>query len=146
MLSPLVRSDAPAFAPVLAPELPSVTPFIAAEVSDPVRPHSGVGRFGANNIWGVSQCMLGNYENVIDTFTDAPNAGGPISAPGLVFLAVAYDYAGDTESASRLVDELMETWPDLRVEFLVERIFRNAPAHRIDILERLSRNGYQANE
>ena len=41
------------------------SPQFAAEVSDPERPRSGVGRFGANNIWGVSQFMLGNYTDVI---------------------------------------------------------------------------------
>ena len=41
---------------------------LAAEVSDPDRPRSGVGRFGARNIWGVSQLMLGKFEKAIEAF------------------------------------------------------------------------------
>lgn len=35
-------------------------PELAEEVSRPDRPRSGAGRFGANNIWGVAQLMLGD--------------------------------------------------------------------------------------
>ncbi len=55
----------------LAGTTPIVTnhPEFAEEVSRPDRPRSGSGRFGANNIWGVSQLMLGHYTEVIEAFS-----------------------------------------------------------------------------
>ena len=60
-----------------------------ADVSNPERPRSGVARLGTNNIWGVSQYMVGNYAETIRVFSGAAEAGASVSAPSLVFLAVA---------------------------------------------------------
>jgi tetratricopeptide (TPR) repeat protein len=118
-------------------------PDLAAEVSNPNRPRSGAGRFGANNIWGVSQYMLGNYTVTIEAFTDAPASGAPVSAPTLVFLAAAYDHIGKAEEAERLVEELNETWADFPSNLILSRTFQNETAFERDILERLSKHGYQ---
>lgn len=118
-------------------------PQFAAEVSDPDRPRSGVGRFGANNIWGVSQLMLGNYNDVIIAFSIAPESGAPVSVPSLIFLVVAYDHVGETEKAGRLVAELKTSWPDFPTAQIIDRIFRNSPETSNDILERLGMYGYQ---
>jgi len=118
-------------------------PAFAAETSDPVRPRPGVGRFGANNIWGVSQYMLGNYAATIQAFNSAPESGAPVSAPSLIFLAVAYDRLGEAEESKRLVEEINASWADFPTEFILHRIFQNAPEFEHDILERLSRYGYQ---
>lgn len=118
-------------------------PEFAAEVSNPNRPRSGAGRFGANNIWGVSQFMLGNYTVTIEAFTGAPASGAPVSAPTLVFLAAAYDHIGKAEEAERLVEELNETWADFPASLILSRTFQNEPAFERDILERLSKHGYQ---
>jgi len=103
-------------------------PELAAEVSAPDRPRSGVGRFGANNIWGVSQLMLEDYPATIKAFTRAPQVGAPVSAPSLIFLAVAQHESGDTKAAADLIGELNETWPDFPAEFLATRIFHANPA------------------
>ncbi len=118
-------------------------PEFVAEVSNPTRPRSGVGRFGANNIWGVSQYMLGNYEVVIEVFTGAPESGAPVSAASLIFLAVAHDHMGNAEEAERLVEELNGTWVDFPTNFIVSKIFQNESAFELDIMERLSKYGYQ---
>ena len=117
-------------------------PQFAAETSDPDRPRSGVGRFGANNIWGVSQFMLGNYTEVILAFSNAPESGAPVSAPSLVFLAVAYDHVGDKEKATRMVTELDATWPEFPAALIIDRIFRFSPDIKDDILARLSKHGH----
>ncbi|WP_319545285.1 hypothetical protein [Ruegeria conchae] len=114
-------------------------PDLAAEVSDPERLRSGSGRFGARNIWGVSQLMLGNYEGVVDAFKGAPAAGAPISAPSLLFQAVAQDQLGHTEEAQRLISEMRKTWPEFPSEFLAGRIFQNDDATRQAILDTLIR-------
>ncbi len=113
-------------------------PKLAAEVSDPERSRSGSGRFGARNIWGVSQLMLGNYENVVEAFHGAPAAGAPVSAPSLLFQAVAHDQLGNSEEARRLVAEMRRTWPEFPSEFLADRIFQNDDATRQAILDTLS--------
>ena len=118
-------------------------PQIAAEMSEPGRPRSGVGRFGAQNVWGVSQFMLGDYQAVIEAFSMAPSSGAPVSAPSLVFLAVAYDRLEESAMADEYVRELEATWPDFPTGFIVRRIFRNAPTHGDDILERLANHGYE---
>ncbi|NOD90551.1 MULTISPECIES: hypothetical protein [unclassified Ruegeria] len=115
------------------------TPDLAAEVSDPERLRSGSGRFGARNIWGVSQLMLGNYEKVVEAFKGAPAAGAPVSAPSLLFQAVANDQLGHTEEAQRLVTEMRKTWPEFPSEFLAGRIFHNDAATRQAILDTLIR-------
>ncbi|NOD86523.1 hypothetical protein [Ruegeria sp. HKCCD6119] len=114
-------------------------PELAAEVSNPERPKSGSGRFGARNIWGVSQLMLGNYKSVVEAFQGAPAAGAPVSAPSLLFQAVAYDQLGNSEEARRLVTEMRRTWPEFPSEFLAGRIFHNDVNTRNIILETLSR-------
>ncbi len=114
-------------------------PELAAEVSSPDRPKSGSGRFGARNIWGVSQLMLGNYESVVEAFQGAPAAGAPVSAPSLLFQAVAQDQLGNTEDAQRLIAEMRKTWPEFPSEFLAYRIFYNDNATRNLILETLSK-------
>jgi len=119
------------------------SPEFAAETSSPVRPRSGVGRFGANSIWGASQYMLGNYTATIEAFTGAPESGAPMSAAALVFLAVAYDHTGKVEEAERIVEEFKETWPDFPTHSILSRVFQNGSTFERDILERLSKHGYQ---
>ncbi len=114
-------------------------PDLAAEASNPERPRTGSGRFGARNIWGVSQLMLGNYENVVEAFQGAPAAGAPVSAPSLIFQAVAHDKLGNSAEAETLVKELHKTWPEFPSEFLVDRIFHNDDATRDLIRETLGK-------
>ncbi|QFT71409.1 hypothetical protein [Ruegeria sp. THAF33] len=114
-------------------------PELAAEVSNPERLRSGSGRFGARNIWGVSQLMLGNYEKVVEAFQGAPAAGAPVSAPSLLFQAVAQDQLGHSQEAQRLVTEMRKTWPEFPSEFLAGRIFHNDDATRQAILDTLTR-------
>lgn len=115
---------------------------LAADVSDPDRDRSGIGRFGARNIWGVSQLSLGNYNAVVEAFEGAAAAGAPVSAPSLVFQAVAHDKLGEEVEARQLVAELGETWPDFPAAFLVGRLFPTDEALRQDILETLARYGF----
>ncbi len=114
-------------------------PDLAAEASNPERPRTGSGRFGARNIWGVSQLMLGNYENVVEAFQGAPAAGAPVSAPSLIFQAVAHDKLGNSAEAESLVKELRKTWPEFPSEFLVDRIFHNDNTTRDLIRETLGK-------
>ncbi len=110
---------------------------LAAEVSDPERPRTGPGRFGAHNIWGVSQLVLGLYPETIEAFATAPEVGAPISAPSLVFTAAAYRGLGDFDSEKAVLREYRETWPEFPGEYLVKRIFRSSPTTQELILASL---------
>lgn len=114
-------------------------PRLAAAVTDPSRPRHGSGRFGAPNIWGVSQYVLGNYEGAIEAFTNAPGSGSPVSAPSLIFIAVAYDNLGEVDLAQRNVVELTATWPDFPTQEILGRFFANSPEVERDVLERLAK-------
>ncbi len=114
-------------------------PELAADVSNPERSRIGSGRFGARNIWGVSQLMLGNYQEVVDAFAGAPAAGAPVSAPSLLFQAVALDQMGAADKAQQLMAEMRRTWPQFPSEFLADRIFRHDDKTRDMIRETLIR-------
>nr|WP_319384820.1 hypothetical protein [uncultured Roseibium sp.] len=114
----------------------------AAKASDPERLRLGKGRFGAPNIWGVANYMLGNYGTVIDAFETAPAAGAPVSAPSLIFLAAAHDHLGNTRAAANAVRDLRSTWPDFPVPFVLDKMFAQTD-YAADIFSRLEKNGYE---
>ncbi len=97
--------------------------LLLAEVSDPSRYRSGVGRFGANSMWGTSQLMLQNYPATIEAFSTAAQRGLPVSAPSLLLLATAYDASGDENVAKKTIQEMMKTWPDFPAESVASRFF-----------------------
>ena len=104
-----------------------------------------MGRFGARNIWGASQYMLGDYTATIEAFSGAAAEGAPVSPPSLIFLAVAYDHLGQEAQARELVEELSQTWPGFPARFLIRRIFHEGSEYELDILERLGKYGYALN-
>lgn len=114
----------------------------AAKASDPERLRLGEGRFGAPNIWGVANYMLGNYGTVIDAFETAPAAGAPVSAPSLIFLAAAHDHLGNTRAAANAIRDLRTTWPDFPVPFVLDKMFAQEE-YASDIYSRLEKNGYK---
>ena len=88
----------------------------------------------------VLDCLQLNLHCVVvEVFQGAPAAGAPVSAPSLLFQAVAYDQLGNSEEARRLVAEMHGTWPEFPSEFLADRIFHNDVNTRNMILETLSR-------
>lgn len=98
-------------------------PMLAAQASDPTSLREGSGRFGSRNIWAVSQLMLGNYPETVEAFKGAAAAGAPVSAPSLLFQAVALDQMSETEQAHTLMSELKKTWPSFPAVFIVDAMF-----------------------
>lgn len=115
----------------------------AANASDPRRLRHGEGRFGAPNIWGVANYMLGNYEEVVRAFEAAPSAGAPVSAPSLMFLAAAQDHLGNTSEAKQAVEELQANWPDFPARFVLGKMFGRSN-HAEDIHSRLVKHGLKS--
>lgn len=100
-------------------------PRLMAEASNPERVRIGEGRFGANNLWGASQLMLGNYAETIEAFSTAAERGLPISAPSLLLLATAYHENADADRARKAIAEMVETWPDFPANKVATRFFKN---------------------
>ena len=103
---------------------------LAVEASDPTIPRTGDGRFGANNIWGVSQLVLGNYTETVQAFETSAQRGLPVSAPTLMLLATAYNQLGDTSSARRAMGEMIATWPEFPAGQATARFFKHHPEAR----------------
>lgn len=112
----------------------------AASASDPGRTRIGDGRFGAPNIWGVANYMLGNHQAVVQAFKEAPASGAPVSAPSLVFLAASLDHIGQHSEAKSVVKKLKASWPDFPVRFVLHRLFGETET-ATDIFQRLHKNG-----
>ncbi len=102
-------------------------PALVAEASNPERVRSGQGRFGANNLWGASQLMLGNYAEAIEAFSTAAERGLPVSAPSLLLLATAYQESADADRARQTVEEMATTWPGFPASEVAARFFANDP-------------------
>lgn len=109
-------------------------PALAAMVSDPERDRQGVKRTGTQNIWGLSNLMLGENERTIAAFGGAATDGTVVSAPSLMFQAVAHKRNGDETDAAALVAELKRTWPEFPAEFLIRRVFATTPKTRDEML------------
>lgn len=117
----------------------------AANASDPKRKRIGPGRFGAGNIWGVANFMLGKHQKVVAAFEAAPSAGAPVAAPSLIFLAVSQSHLGRPQEAKRLIAEMQSTWPNFPADFMIGRIFGSS-GYASDILSRLEELGYQSQQ
>jgi tetratricopeptide (TPR) repeat protein len=110
-------------------------PSLAAMVSDPASDRQGVKRTGTQNIWGLSNLMLGENLKTIAAFDGAVSDGTVVSAPSLMFLAVAHKRNGDETKAAALLAELRSTWPQFPAEFLISRVFATNPEMRDEILD-----------
>lgn len=111
--------------------------ILSAKASDPSRARNDAGRFGANNIWGVAQLTLGNYDATIEAFSTSAQRGAPVSAPTLLLLATAHKEKGDVSTANRIIDEMFKTWPDFPASAVVDRFFDQHPETREKIYSAL---------
>ena len=102
-------------------------PGLMAEASHPERVRNGEGRFGANNLWGAAQLMLGNYAETIEVFSTAAEQGLPVSGPSLFLLATAYDEIDDSDRARKAIAEMATTWPGFPANEVATRFFANDP-------------------
>jgi hypothetical protein len=112
-------------------------PSLMAEVSDPERPRTGDGRFAYNNIWGASQLIMRNYDEVIEAFSTAAERGHPVSAPSLLLLATAHRENGNTSAARQAISEMWDTWPGFPAREVAARFFANEPMTRSRVLSML---------
>jgi tetratricopeptide (TPR) repeat protein len=109
-------------------------PVFMAEVSHPQRSRLGVGRFAYNNIYGASQLMLENYDEVIEAFSKAAERGHPVSPPSLFLLATAFHETGNPAGAEKAIVEMLDTWPDFPAHEVIARFFVNDSATRSRVL------------
>ncbi|MFC3615491.1 hypothetical protein ACFORG_17175 [Lutimaribacter marinistellae] len=119
-------------------------PSLMADVSDPDRPRTGSGRFAANNIWGTSHLMMGNYPEVVKAFSNAAERGLPVSAPSLMLLATAQRMSGDDMAAEQAILEMTTTWPGFPADEVSNRFFAKDPVTLKRVMDTLS--AYSWNE
>ncbi|MEX0283262.1 MAG: tetratricopeptide repeat protein [Paracoccaceae bacterium] len=112
-------------------------PELAQSVSAPDRVRGGVASTGTRNIWGLANLMLYEDSKTIEAFASATDSGTVVSAPSLIFLAVAHDRTGNTSEAQRLVAELNRDWPNFPSDFVVRSVFAKNPSIAEEIMVRL---------
>jgi tetratricopeptide (TPR) repeat protein len=112
----------------------------AAIASHPERVRLGGGRFGAVNIWGAANYLLGHYDTTVKVYRATAESGDPVSAPSLIMLAAALDYIGNSAEARATVGQMNESWPNFPVTRVVTRMIGDHAVVR-DIIDRLVKNG-----
>ena len=117
-------------------------PKLAATATDPDRERVETGRSAAYNIWGLSQLMLGNDENVATAFEIGRRSGTPVAAPAVLFPAIAHYRLGNTDRANAMMAELRATWPDFPARFLTQRVFPLDLETRDYVFSVLQKYGY----
>ncbi|MBE1283480.1 MAG: hypothetical protein GJ676_09215 [Rhodobacteraceae bacterium] len=112
-------------------------PKLAQAVSDPMRLRDTNASPGTQNIWGLANLMLKEDDKTIEAFATATDSGTVVSAPSLIFLAVAQDRMGNTKEARHLVAELKREWPNFPSEFVIRSVFAKSPTIAEEVVKRL---------
>jgi len=119
--------------------------FVAArEVSDPDKRKNPPGqRLGNRNIFAAANFHLGEYRETLASLNAASSRGDPISPPRLAYQAAAKHALGDLEGARIVTQELMATWPDFPLGFILLAFFRD-PQQANAVIDRLIDVGWHA--
>lgn len=84
---------------------------------------------------------MGKFEAAALAIEEGNASGGPLSAPGLVYLAATYQALGRVEDGQRLVRLLEKSWPNFPVEKGLLRLHRDRKtAH--EVIDRLTALGW----
>ena len=101
----------------------------AAEAAHPDRERGGASdRFADGNVYGGANFHLGRFEIAARSLQQNNESGGPISPPGIAFLAASYHGLGRMPEGRRLVDQLEADWPNFDVAKVFVRLHRNPDA------------------
>ncbi|MEP2531981.1 hypothetical protein [Shimia sp.] len=100
-------------------------------------------RLGRKNVYAAASFHSGLYQQTLNLFDEVAMSGGPISPPRLAYKAAALDALGKTEAAREQVLDLLETWPNARVDQVLLNFFRD-PLHANDVNDRLRKLGWTA--
>ena len=96
----------------------------ARQSADPARHEGRAGsRFAFRNIYAAASFHAGLYNDTIRFFNEAAAKGDPVSQVSVVYLTAAYIRTGNTKRAEDLVKDFMKTWPNSRIDLLLNRTF-----------------------
>ncbi|WP_299666602.1 hypothetical protein [uncultured Ruegeria sp.] len=81
-------------------------------------------RFAYLNILGVAHFHTGVFEAAAPAFEEGNSGGGPLFAPGIIYLAAKRQAMCQPDEGKRLLDLLEESWPQFSVEAVLLRLLR----------------------
>ncbi|AXI45508.1 hypothetical protein C1J03_05320 [Sulfitobacter sp. SK012] len=118
----------------------------AQKVSDPSGSNDDNShRSDSRNIYAVASFHLGEYQKTLKSFQEIGELGGPIGPPRLAYQAAAKHALGDMQGARNSASELMETWPDFRVDLALQGLFEDKK-NADDVIRRLRDSGWEVPE
>lgn len=119
------------------------SPELGVDAGSRERARTGTNtRFANLNILGAALFHTGEYEAAAKAFEDGNASGGPLSAPGVIYLAATYQALDRREDGKRLLTLLEESWPNIPVEAVLRRMHADA-AQASDVIDRLVDLGWQ---
>ncbi|WP_377189393.1 tetratricopeptide repeat protein [Ruegeria meonggei] len=95
------------------------------------------------NVAATAEFHRGNFQDTIDIYNLAVNAGAPVGALTLTYLAAANAKLDQTQEATRYVSLLTESWPDFPLESFLSAVFI-VPDHANPVIEALEKAGWQS--
>lgn len=114
----------------------------AALAADPQREREGPNtRFANLNILAAARFHQGNFDETARLFEESNVGGGPLSAPGVVYLAAAYQGMGRIDEGQRMVRLLEDSWPAFPPEKVLLRLHQDEKAAQ-DVINRLRALGW----
>ncbi len=98
----------------------------AAAAADRERERTGPNtRFAFLNILAAARFHQGDLAEAIRLIEESNATGGPLSAPGVFYLAAAYQSLGRTDDGLRMMKLLEQSWPDFPVERFIRRLHKS---------------------
>ncbi|WP_170765485.1 tetratricopeptide repeat protein [Ruegeria lacuscaerulensis] len=98
-------------------------------------------RFAYLNILGAAYFHTGDFEAAAAAFEEGNSGGGPLSAPGIIYLAATRQALGQSDEGKRLLALLEESWPQFPVEAVLLRLHKEEAAAN-EVLDRLRSLGW----
>lgn len=98
-------------------------------------------RFAYLNILAAAHFHTGDFEAAAQAFEEGNSSGGPLSAPGIVYLAATRQALGQSEEGQRLLILLHKSWPHFPVEAVLMRLHKEEKAAN-EVIDRLKALGW----
>lgn len=99
-------------------------------------------RFPWRNVYANASFHLQDYETAVEYMIEAAQQGGPVSEINSAYLIASLQASGKSKDASRYLAEYSATWPESRIEELLNRLFAN-PDHPKELIAQLVEAGWQ---
>ncbi|WP_170405247.1 tetratricopeptide repeat protein [Ruegeria arenilitoris] len=99
-------------------------------------------RYADQNILAAARFHMGEFEEAARIIEDSNARGGPLSAPGVVYLAATYQALGRERDGQRMLALLEEDWPGFPAEVVLKRLHRREE-NALEVINRLRALGWK---